>query len=110
MDKLIVYSNNVKQALLKKLPIVALESTIINHGMQYPDNYETACALENIIIKQGCIPATICIIEGKIHIGLDEELLHFVAKSSEFMKISTNNLSYVLSNKLNGSTTVATTT
>jgi len=66
--------------------------------------------LENIIIKQGCIPATICIIEGKIHIGLDEELLHFVAKSSEFMKISTNNLSYVLSNKLNGSTTVATTT
>ncbi|CAO3627526.1 unnamed protein product [Cunninghamella echinulata] len=65
----------IKQALQNGGPVVALESTIISHGMPYPKNVETAKEVENIIRDQGAIPATIAILNGKVHIGLEEEKL-----------------------------------
>lgn len=109
MEDLLIFSEEVKQAKLNNLPIVALESTIITHGMAYPFNYETASSLENIVREQKCVPATICIIQGKVHIGLDQKQLLEISQSKDFQKVSTNNLSYVIAKKLNGSTTVATT-
>ena len=67
------YSDEVKLALKKKKPIVALESTIISHGMPYPENIKCAKELENILREDGVTPATIAIINGEIHVGITEE-------------------------------------
>ena len=72
---LITISSEVKSALSENLPIVALESTIITHGMEYPINLSTASSVEETIRKNGAIPATITIIKGKIHVGLSKEEL-----------------------------------
>ena len=72
LKDLIVYSKEVLQAKENNLPIVALESTIISHGMPYPQNVEMATEVENIIRENGAVPATIAIMDGKIKIGLEE--------------------------------------
>lgn len=106
---LIQFSAEVELAFKNKLAIVALESTIITHGMKYPVNYETAKSVEEIIRKEGAVPATIAIIDGKIRVGLTDEELHSVSKSDNFKKCTTRDIPYVVMKKMNGSLTVAAT-
>ncbi|KAL7318995.1 hypothetical protein PS15m_002172 [Mucor circinelloides] len=105
-----VITPEIKTAIDRKGPVVALESTIISHGMPYPQNVETAKAVENIIREQGAIPATIALLDGKVHIGLTDETLEHLGKiGSKAQKTSRRDLSVVLSQKRAGATTVAST-
>lgn len=100
---------HIQEALKNHQPVVALESTIISHGLPYPDNLEVAKRLEAIITEEGAIPATIAIIDGVIKVGLTEEDLHILAKES-VVKVSKRDIAYVVSKKLHGATTVSGTT
>jgi len=100
----------VRAAIEQKLPIVALESTIISHGMPYPQNKETAEQVEQIVKDNGAIPATIAIIDGKIKIGLNNDEIDYLAKSgSKIVKASRRDIPYLLAQKIDGATTVAST-
>lgn len=103
------YSSEVLKAKKNNKAIVALESTIISHGMPYPQNVETAKEVEDIIRKNGAVPATIAIIDGKIKIGLSDDEIEFLAKSDDIEKASRRDLPYLIANKKNGATTVAAT-
>lgn len=103
------FSPEVQRALTERLPLVALESTIIAHGMPYPQNLEVAKQVEQTVREHGAIPATIAIIHGRVHIGLsDSELSHF-AQLSDVVKCSRRDLAFVLAQQLHGATTVAAT-
>jgi pseudouridine-5'-phosphate glycosidase len=109
-DDLIEYSPDIIQAKKEGKPIVALESTIITHGMEYPENHKTATKLEETIKAEGAVPATICILQGKIRVGLDKDTLLDISKNKTgFIKCSTRDIPYALMSKKNGSTTVAAT-
>lgn len=99
----------IQQAVEQGKPVVALESTIISHGMPYPKNVETAIAVENMIRANGAIPATIAIMDGKCYVGLTEKQLEFFGNAQGVWKVSLRDIPYVLSKKLNGATTVAAT-
>ncbi|WP_156300380.1 pseudouridine-5'-phosphate glycosidase [Streptobacillus canis] len=100
----------VKEALENNKPVVALESTIISHGMPYPQNVEVALEVEKIARENGVVPATIGIINGKLKVGLTEDEINFLGKEGlNVPKVSRRDLAYVVSNGLNGATTVATT-
>ena len=99
----------IQQALRKNEPVVALESTIITHGMPWPTNVETALAVEEIIRDNGALPATIAVLDGKIKIGLDVETIERLAKEQDVLKLSRADLAFALSNGNPGSTTVAAT-
>lgn len=100
----------VKSALNNNLPVVALESTIISHGMPYPQNKETALQVEQIVRNEGAIPATIAIINGKLKVGLTANEIDYLAKSgTHIVKASRRDLPYLLSQKIDGATTVAST-
>lgn len=99
----------VQEALDAKRPVVALESTIISHGMPYPQNVEMAKTCEKIIRDNGAVPATIAIIDGVIKIGLEEEDLLTLATAKNVAKVSRRDLAKVVSKKEMGATTVATT-
>lgn len=103
------YSEEIKEALVHKKPIVALESTIISHGMPYPENTEMALQVEDIIRQEGAIPATIAIMDGKIKIGLTRSEIERLATESGVVKTSIRDLAGVLAKKQTGATTVATT-
>jgi pseudouridine-5'-phosphate glycosidase len=103
------FSNEVKNAKLRNLPIVALESTIITHGMPYPENLNTAMLVEKAVRENGAIPATIAVIEGVINVGMSDEQLEFISTNSNTSKLSRADLAVCLSNKKTGSTTVAAT-
>ena len=103
------YSAEVQEAKKANKPIVALESTIISHGMPYPQNVETAREVEEIIRKNGAVPATIAILDGKIKIGLSDEELEFLGTSKDIEKASRRDLPYLVANKKHGATTVAAT-
>ncbi len=91
-------------------PAVALETTIISHGMPYPQNVETALAVEHEIKKQGAIPVTIGILDGKLKIGMTpDEIETFGKRQHEIMKVSRRDIGYCLANKKSGATTVAAT-
>lgn len=105
----IEYSPEVLEAKESKKPIVALESTIIAHGMPYPQNIKTATKVEEIIRERGAVPATIAIMDGKIKVGLTSEELTTLAQESEVEKVSRRDLAAVLSMKKMGATTVAAT-
>lgn len=109
MKEYIVLSEEVKVAKEKGLPIVALESTIISHGMPYPQNVETAREVEQIIRDNGAVPATIAILDGKIKIGLSNEELEIFGKSSDVAKASRRDIPYLIATKQKGATTVAAT-
>ena len=110
MNKNMVLSEEVKAAMSKKQPIVALESTIISHGMPYPKNVETALEVEDIVRKRGATPATIAIINGKLKVGLTTEEIDFLGKKGlEVIKTSRRDLPIVVTKGLDGATTVATT-
>ena len=97
----------VKKALEEGKPVVALESTIIAHGMPYPRNVETAIAVEDIIRAEGVMPATIAIIGGKIKIGLTKEEIEYLGTATDVLKVSRRDFPLVISKKMNGATTVA---
>lgn len=99
-------SEEVKKALKTHQKVVALESTIISHGLPYPDNIEVAKTLESIIREEGAIPATIAIINGEIKVGLDEHDLEILAKE-DVVKVSKRDFGYVISQKKHGATTVS---
>ncbi|QOR35143.1 pseudouridine-5'-phosphate glycosidase [Clostridium sp. 'deep sea'] len=99
----------VKKALDNNEPVVALESTIIAHGMPYPKNVNTALKVEQIIRDNGAIPATIGIINGVIKVGLTHSEIEFMGKSNNILKVSRRDLPFVIAKKLNGATTVAST-
>ncbi len=100
----------VKKALEQNLPIVALESTIISHGMPYPQNKETALQVEQIVRNNGAIPATIAILNGKLKVGLTVDEIDYLAKSgTKIIKASRRDLPYLLAQKIDGATTVAST-
>lgn len=97
----------VEKALEEGTPVVALESTIISHGMPYPKNVETALAVEDVIRKNGAVPATIAIIGGRIKIGLTADEIEYMAKADNVLKVSRRDFPLVISQKLDGATTVA---
>jgi len=102
-------STEVQQALKTGLPIVALESTIISHGMPFPQNLETALTVEKIIREESAVPATIAILNGRIKIGLSQHELEQFAKHTSQIKVSRRDLPLVISQKQSGGTTVAAT-
>ena len=100
---------DVEDAIKNKLPLVALESTIISHGMPFPKNVDTALLVENTVRANDAIPVTIAIIKGRIKIGLTSEEINFLATDNNVKKISRRDLGIAVSQKLSGSTTVAST-
>ena len=103
-------SPEVSEALTQRKPVVALESTIIAHGMPYPKNVETALAVENIVRKNGATPATIAIIDGKLCTGLSEkEIRHLGKLGQKVVKVSRRDIPFILSKGITGATTVAST-
>lgn len=99
----------VAQALAEGKPVVALESTIISHGMPYPQNVEMAQTVESIIREEGAVPATIAIMDGKYKIGLSAADLERLATEKDVAKVSRRDLALILAQKKIGATTVATT-
>ena len=110
MTKYLSISSEVSEALKNKTPIVALESTIISHGMPYPQNVETALKAEQIVREHGATPATIAIINGYLKIGLTEKEIDYLGKKGlEISKTSTRDIPYIVSKKLDRATTVSAT-
>lgn len=106
-NKYIELDPDVEKALTKGKPVVALESTIISHGMPYPKNIETALELEQIVRDKDAVPATIALINGKIKVGISRAEITKLAESETAIKVSTRDLSSALVNKQLGATTVA---
>ena len=103
-------AEEVKVGLSEQRPIVALESTIIAHGMPYPQNVETALKVEQCVRDYGAIPATIAIMEGRLKVGLSDQEVELLGKlGAAVIKTSRRDLPYLVSRKLTGATTVATT-
>ena len=110
MNSFIDILPEIKKAILNNKPVVALESTIISHGMPYPKNVETAKIVEKTVRENGAIPATIAIINGRLKVGLsEEELEYFGKKGMAITKVSRRDIPFVVSQKLDGATTVAST-
>ena len=109
MQSFLLFSPEVASARAAGKPVVALESTIISHGMPYPQNVQTAREVEQIIRDAGAVPATIAIIGGKICVGLNDEQLELLGASPDALKVSRRDLAYVLSTGKLGATTVAAT-
>jgi len=100
----------VENALAQSKPVVALESTIIAHGMPYPQNVETAIKVENTIREHGAIPASIAILDGRLKAGLSPEQINLLGKAgSDVPKVSRRDLPYIVAEKKHGATTVAST-
>jgi len=106
----LVLTDEVAEALSDGAPVVALESTIISHGMPYPQNAQTAVEVETIIRELGATPATIAVLDGHAHVGLDGEALELLASSPDVSKVSVRDLPYVIARGGHGATTVAATT
>ena len=112
-----MYSEEVQEALARGGPVVALESTIITHGMPHPTNLAMATEVEDIIRSRGAVPATVAIIGGKVHVGVDRWAVGDVptlARSQlemlaecKAVKTSRRDFPYVLANRLHGGTTVS---
>jgi pseudouridine-5'-phosphate glycosidase len=109
MQSFLLFSPEVAAARTAGKPIVALESTIISHGMPYPQNVHTAREVEQVIRDAGAVPATIAIIKGKICVGLSEDQLETLGSSPDAIKVSRRDLPYVLAQGRLGATTVAAT-
>ena len=109
LEQLIDKTPVVQEALGKGLPVVALESTIISHGMPYPQNVETALLVEEIVRQNGAVPATIAIIGGKLKVGLTPEELQHLGSAAGIIKTSRRDLPFVVAGRKDGGTTVAAT-
>ena len=102
-----IYSSQAKKAINEHSPIVALESTVITHGLPQPINYEVALAMENEVLKENATPATICLIDGAIHVGIDNDELKTLSQATNSVKVSRKDIAYAVSFGLNGGTTVS---
>jgi len=110
LNKHIKPSDSVRHALDNNIPLVALESTIIAHGMPYPENISFAKQAEEIVLDGGAVPATIAIIDGNIHVGLTEdELKHIASGSNKVEKVAIRDLGHVIAVGRSGATTVSAT-
>ena len=107
LGKWIDISEEIQDSIKGNGAVVALESTIISHGMPFPQNLETALEVESIIRKEGALPATIAVIEGRIKIGLSNLELEQFAQRTKTVKVSSRDLPLALSQKQDGGTTVA---
>lgn len=108
-EKFLDIHQPVAEALAAGKPVVALESTIITHGMPYPDNAAMAANVETIIREEGAVPATIAVIDGRLKVGLSDAERDALAKTKDAMKLSRADLAYAISQKRTGGTTVAAT-
>lgn len=102
-------NEEVQAALAERRPVVALETTIVSHGMPWPQNLETALAVEEIVREIGAVPASIAILDGRIRVGLDHAALERLARSPDTLKLSRADLAYGVSSGKPGATTVAAT-
>lgn len=109
MADIIKLGSEVESALARNLPIVALESTVIAQGLPRPQNLETAERLESIVRDGQAVPATIAVLEGVMHVGLDRAQLEYIAREDNIHKLSRRDLPAAVANGWNGATTVATT-
>jgi len=109
LEKYFDISEEILSALNEHKPVVALESTVISHGMPYPDNFETALKIESVIRKNDSVPATIAIIDGKIKIGLTNNEIEFIARSNNILKATKRDIPFIFLKKLNAATTVSAT-
>lgn len=100
---------DVRSALQNNCPVLALESTIISHGMPYPENVEFARQAEILVRKYSVVPATIAIINGKVHIGLNDKQLEILARSKNVEKVAVRDIAFAITQKLTGATTVSAT-
>lgn len=105
----ITFNEELAGALHFERPIVALESTVISHGLPYPRNLDTAMRLEQVVRSAGAIPATIAVFDGEVYAGLTNQQLEFLATDKNIRKLSRRDLAIAVGHKLNGATTVATT-
>ena len=106
---MLVIAEEVQEALHEKKPIVALESTIISHGMPYPQNVETALDVEKTVRDEGAVPATIALFDGKMHVGLRADDINRLGSQGDVQKVSIRDMALVLSQGKTGSTTVSAT-
>lgn len=109
LDKYVEINPEVAEALSSGKAVVALESTIISHGMPYPKNVETALAAEQVVRDNGAIPATIAIIKGKLKVGLTLDEIEYLGKTEGVIKTSRRDIPFIIAKKLDGATTVAST-
>ena len=110
MRELLNLSPDVAAAMRDGRAVVALESTVIAHGLPRPQNLQTAHRLQEVVREAGAIPATIAIIDGKLSVGLNDDQINVLANNSDIRKISTRDISIAAAQGLNGATTVASTT
>ncbi|MFT7796753.1 pseudouridine-metabolizing bifunctional protein C1861.05-like [Arapaima gigas] len=108
-DNLFKIHPSVSEALEENKPVVALESTIITHGMLYPHNLNTAREVEAIVRAQGATPATVGVLQGRVHVGLTQEELEFLSSRIVSLKVSRRDLAYAVTKGLSGGTTVSST-
>lgn len=108
-DLVVRYSEEVHDALLSNKPVVALESTIISHGLPRPQNLEVAREVEEIVRQRGAIPATIAVIDGTVHIGLSDTELQEIAHREDIAKASSRDLAIAVASRSSAATTVAAT-
>lgn len=109
LEKYLEINPEVKKALEEGKAVVALESTIISHGMPYPRNVETALNVEKIVRENGAIPATIAILNGKLKVGLTPEEIEYLGKSTTAIKTSRRDIPFIVAKDLDGATTVSAT-
>lgn len=109
LRNIIVYSQEVGQALSEQKPIVALESTVIAHGLPHPTNLEVAARMEDIVRQKGAVPATIAVLDGKVHLGLTEKERERVGTDKSISKASLRDLPVLLAQGKSGATTVSAT-
>jgi pseudouridine-5'-phosphate glycosidase len=109
MNDYLWISEEVATAFRSAVPVVALESTIISHGMPYPLNVETAMEAERIARVAGAVPATVAVMDGKIRVGLDGKALERLGAQKDVLKVSRRDLSYALVRRITGATTVSAT-
>src|SRR5437868_6550588 len=103
------YADEVRDAIARGAPVVALESTIISHGMPYPRNVETARAVEQVVRDAGAVPATIAVLHGVPTVGLTDDELEILGADRDVMKVSVRELPYVVATRRHGGTTVSAT-
>ena len=109
MQDFLEISKKVQEALDNRKPVIALESTIIAHGLPYPQNLEVARSLEKIAFDNGVVPATICLMNGKIKIGLEEKELKILEENNTVKKVSSRDIGRIIVKKEIGATTVSAT-
>ena len=109
LNKYLDINPEVQKALKDEKPIVALESTIISHGMPYPRNVETALNVENIVRENGAVPATIAILNGKLKVGVTRDEIEHLGNGKNIIKTSRRDIPYIVAKGLDGATTVAST-